>query len=187
MSQKKDKQKILFFRESAFKVAELIFNYPNSTFHIRNLAKRTGLSTTAISSAVNELQKFNIISVRKNEITTDIKADLESEAYFFYKKIFNLYRLEHYNLISELKETFNAKAIVLFGSFAKGEDIEESDIDILIITNSKNEKVKMLNIWEKEFNRKINLHILQSVRRSSAEFKNAICNGIVLYGYIQVI
>ena len=189
MSQKKDNGKILFFRESSFKVAELIFNYPNKTFHIRGLASEIEQSTTAVVSAIKDLNKFKIIKLNKTNLTTDIKADTESDAYRFYKKIFNLYRLERYGVIDNLKEIFQAETIVLFGSFAKGEDIEESDIDILVITNHKEDEISsdLLNVWAKELNRKINLHILPSLEKSSKEFKNAAANGIVLHGYLKVL
>ena len=78
MSQKKDKNKILFFRESVFKVTELIFNYPNKTFHIRMLEKETGFSTTAVIDAITELKEYNIIQVEETPLTTNIKANLES-------------------------------------------------------------------------------------------------------------
>ena len=188
MSQKKDKEKILFFRTSVFKVAELIFNSPNKIFHIRKLAEEAGLSTTATLAAVTELQKFKISSIEKTDVTTNIRADLESEAYRFYKKVFNLYRLERYGIIDILKDRFSAHALVLFGSFARGEDIEESDIDFLIITKNRTADVdEYLVGWERFFKRKINIHILPSLEDSSKEFKNAVANGIVLHGYLKVI
>ncbi|MBI3291179.1 nucleotidyltransferase domain-containing protein [Candidatus Falkowbacteria bacterium] len=189
MSRKKDKGKILFFRESVFKVAELLFNRPNATFHIRGLAKETALSTTAVIQAVEELHKFEIVTTEKTEITTNIKANVESEAYRSYKKIFNLYRLERYNIIRTLKEAYRAKTIVLFGSFAKGEDTEESDVDILILTSHKEatDITDSITEYEKLLNRRINLHLLSSLEKSSSEFKNAIANGIVLHGYVKVV
>ena len=190
MSQKKDKNKILFFRESVFKVTELIFNYPNKTFHIRMLEKETGFSTTAVIDAITELKEYNIIQVEETPLTTNIKANLESEAYRFYKIVFNLYRLKRYLFVDKLVEVFNnPEAIVLFGSFAKGEDIEESDIDILVISPSKNRESlgHFVNAFEKELNRKINIHILSSLDKSSNEFKNAAANGIVLHGYLKII
>jgi len=60
MLHKKDKGKILFFRESSFKVAELIFNNPNSTYHIRGIGKITRLSTTAVIQSIEDLQEFRI-------------------------------------------------------------------------------------------------------------------------------
>ncbi|MFH0875886.1 MAG: nucleotidyltransferase domain-containing protein [archaeon] len=188
MSQNKDK--ILFFRESTFKVAELIFNFPNKTFHVRLLEKETGFSTTAVNSSVEELADYSIVKIEETPITKNIKADLESDAYRFYKQIFNLYRLRRYQIINNLVKAYNnPKAIVLFGSFAKGEDIEESDVDLLIITNNKPEEFlnKSIIRIEKILNRKISIHAFPNLDNSSAEFKNAVTNGIVLHGYLKVI
>lgn len=190
MLQKKDKGKIWFFKESIFSVAELIFNYPNKTFHIRMLEKETGFSTSAVIDSVNKLKEYGIVTIDETPLTTNIKADLDSEAYRFYKLVFNIYRLKRYLFVDKLIEIFNnPEAIVLFGSFAKGEDIEESDIDILIISSNKPKDYMedFVNTFEKELSRKINIHILPSLDKSSKEFKNAVANGITLYGYLKVV
>ena len=190
MSQKKDKDSIIFFTKSAFHIAECIFNYPNKTFHIRMLETETGLSTTAIIDSVNRLKEFGIVKIEETPLTTNVKANIESEAYRFYKLVFNLYRLKRYGFVDNLIDIFNnPEAIVLFGSFAKGEDIEESDIDILVISSQKNNEnlEDFITVFEKELNRKINIHILSSLNKSSKEFKNAVANGIVLHGYLKVI
>ncbi|MBI2654463.1 nucleotidyltransferase domain-containing protein [Candidatus Woesearchaeota archaeon] len=190
MSQKKDKSSVIFFTKSAFHIAERIFNYPNKTFHIRMIEKETGFSTTAVIDSVNKLKEFGIVKIEETPLTTNIKANLESEAYRFYKLVFNLYRLKRYRFVDNLIDIFNnPEAIVLFGSFAKGEDIEMSDIDILIISHNKpNEYLEeTLNVIQKELNRKVNTHILPSLDKSSNEFKNAVANGVVLHGYIKVV
>lgn len=190
MLQKKDKGKILFFRKSVFRIAELIFNKPTDVFHLRLLVKETGFSTTAVTQAIDELQQFSIVSVEKTPITTNIKANLESEAYTFYKLVFNLYRSKRYLVVDKLVDLFKKPiAIVLFGSFAKGEDVEASDIDILILTpNKKTPEVdKFISVCEKEFNRHINLMIMPSLEKSDPAFRNSIANGIVLYGYVKVV
>jgi len=190
MLHKKDKEKILFFRESIFKIAELIFNYPNKIFHIRMLEKETGFSTTAVISAINELKSFGIIEIKETNLTKNVKAFIDSNSYLFYKQVFNLYRLKRYGFVDKLADTFNnPEAIVLFGSFAHGEDIEESDIDILIISSSKNQENldNFVNTFEKILKRKIDIQILPSLEKSSIEFKNAVANGIVLQGYVKVL
>ncbi len=189
MSQKKDSGKILFFRESTFAVAERIFNYPNKTFHVRMLAEETRLSTTAVVRSLEELEHFRIIIVEQTPLTKNIKADLNSDAYTFYKTIFNLYRLKRYGFVDELVRVYAPETIVLFGSFAKGEDIEESDIDIMILNAHQSVGVALENIkdYKQEFCRNINLHFLWSLEKSSNEFRNAAANGIVLYGYLKVV
>ncbi len=189
MPQKKDNEKILFFRESTFAVAERIFNYPNKTFHVRMLAEETCLSTTAVVRSIEELAHFRIITVEETPLTKNVKADLGSDAYTFYKTIFNLYRIKQYGLIDRLINLYSPETIVLFGSFAKGEDIEESDIDLLILNAHQSTEIIPEDItkYKKRFSRSINLHFLLSLEKSSSEFKNALANGVVLYGYLKVL
>lgn len=185
MSQKNDK--VQFFKDSLFKVAELIFSNPNKTFHIRLLEKETGLSTTAVADAVKKLGP--VLSVEKTPLTTNIRADISSEEYRFSKIIFNLHKLHLCGVVEKLSRLFTIpEAIVLFGSYAKGEDIEESDIDLLVISKQepKNLALAMLPI-EKSTHRKLNIHVLPNLNKSSKEFRNAVANGIVLSGYIKVV
>lgn len=189
MLQKKDKKKLFLFKEPVFKVAELIFTYPNKSFHIRQLEKETGFSTTAVVAAIEELGEHDLIIREETTLTKNIKANLEAEEYRFYKRICNLYRLKTFGFVDELIKTYNyPETIVLFGSFAKGEDIEESDIDLLIVSAHKSpEEINQVSKYETIFQRKINVHIITDFKRSSKEFKNTIANGIVLYGYLKVV
>ena len=154
---------IIFSTKAGLQIAKLIFNYPHKSFHIRELARLTSFSTTAITKAIENLEKYKLIKVEMN-VAKEIKANIDSESYANYKLIFNIYRIMRYGLINTIKVFLNnPECIVLFGSFAKGEDIEESDIDLLIITNNKinSDLNPFITVWEKEFNRKINLHILK--------------------------
>ena len=178
----------MLFKESIFQVMELLFNKPNFSFHTRGIAKITGLSTTAIVKAVEELRQLGVVKVERTAITTNIKANLEADSYPAYKRLYNLYQLERCNLVKTLKIAYRAKNIVLFGSFAKGEDIEESDVDILILTDRKEVEISNnLAECEKRLNRRINIQILDSLKNSSSEFKNALANGIILYGYVKIL
>ena len=191
MLQKKD-NKILFGTKACFAIARLIFNYPHKKFYIRELCKQTGFSTTSIVQGINVLEDYKLIKTKVNNVTNDLYANLNSEVYRHYKIIFNLYRLINYNFTDILVKYFNSpECISIFGSFARGEDIEQSDIDILIVTSihepNNKEFSNFINFIEKEFNRKVNLHILKSLEKSKESFKNAVVNGIVLHGYLKVI
>lgn len=187
MSQKKDN--ILFFSESGFKVAKIIFTNPSEAFHLRKLCRMANLSTTAVTRAVGFLRQVKIITTTKTELTTNIKAALDSDAYRFYKQVFNLYRLQGCCLMDTLKASFQPEAIVLFGSYAKGEDVEESDIDLLIITSHKSQDFSQNDFaaYEKELHRHIHLQVLPTLKNTDSSFKNAIANGIVLYGRVKVV
>jgi predicted nucleotidyltransferase len=85
-------------------------------------------------------------------------------------------------LVYNLKKI--TKKIILFGSCANGEDTNESDIDILVLTN-EGEKVnkKILNT---KFNRKIqaivvNTGDLMKIKEKDKGFYQEINKGITLW------
>ena len=111
-----------------------------------------------------------LVSLAKNEKTAAIK------------RINNIESLYKYGLVSYLKTFFEEpEAIVLFGSYATGTDISESDIDIAVVSKSKKEP--SLSKFENKLKRKINLITLQKIK---IQFKNTLANGIVLDGYLRV-
>lgn len=188
MAQKNNNDWSPLFGKSAFKVAEFIFNEPNRIFHIRKLEKETGLSTTAVKTSIQKLESYKIVDVESTSLTTNVKAKTDSDSYTFYKRMFNLYKLQRYGFVEHVRKMFKPEAIVLFGSFSRGEDVEESDVDILVMTsNRKSEKLdKLVDIMENELKRKLDITMLPSLDRSESEFKNAVANGIILYGYLKV-
>ena len=172
------------FDKNLLKIASIFFKNPSKTFHLRQLALESGLSTTSVSNACNKLILQKVIKIVKNDITKEFKADLENEEYFGAKTLFNIFSIRLSGLIDELKKNLNPKVIVLFGSYVKGEDIEKSDIDLLII--SLRNKDLDLSKYEKVLSRKIQLVILENLKKSDENFINSVINGIVLYGYLEV-
>lgn len=70
-----------------------------------------------------------------------------------------------------LIEKYRCKTIILYGSYARGDETEESDIDVLCFKDGKKElndtslfKGKQLDVWVKETNEKLDpkdfLHII---------------------------
>src|SRR3989344_2115506 len=110
------------------KVCNVLFNYPTKEFHIRELSRLTKLSTTAVINAVTALQKQELVKIEEN-FTKNIKSNIESETYTHYKMLLNITNIIRLGIITEIKNIYNnPECITLFGSFARGEDIERSDI-----------------------------------------------------------
>ena len=82
-----------------------------------------------------------------------------------------------------LWDELSPKAIILYGSFAKGESLEESDIDLFVI--GKERKIK-LEEFEKKLGRKIHLMFDDNPKNIPNELKNNLINGVVLKGYFKV-
>ena len=75
------------------------------------------------------------------------------------------------------------KSIVLFGSAARGEDTENSDLDIFIQAAAVDLK---LGEYEKLLKRKISILLDHNLKEMSKELLNNIINGEILYGYLKV-
>lgn len=159
------------FNKTTYTILKLIFDFPTTIFHIRKLSRLTNLSTTAVTKVIRELQKENIITITRTDLSTNVVANIESVNYRHYKQLLNIHRLK-----SIIKEPL-VKTLILFGSYSKGEDLETSDIDLFVVG-------KFLNLkkYEKELNRSIN--VVTSM--DSIEFKNTLANGIVLKGYLKL-
>ncbi len=57
-----------------------------------------------------------------------------------------------------LKQNFEVTSISLFGSFARGEETEESDIDLLVeMPPELHNLVGVINFLEKSFDRKVDI------------------------------
>ena len=83
----------------------------------------------------------------------------------------------------------NAKAIILFWSYRKGDDNEKSDIDIAVevIGNQDLKIVNLENIHQFGYRKNVpvNLHVFSKNKVDINLFSN-IANGIVLAGFLEV-
>lgn len=160
-------------------ILEWFFDNPTTSIHLRELSRKLKLSMPTIIKGINKLQKNNLIIIEKTIVVTNIKANLNNKKLIQLKKVNNLEKIYTSGLIEELNKKI-PKAIILFGSYAFGEDVEESDIDIAIISKKT---VNLSEKFEKLLKRKISLHQIE-LNKVSKEFKTSLYNGIVLEGSI---
>ena len=170
-------------KSSAWLVFGAFARSPTKAFHIRELSRILDLAPTSINLHLKELEKNKLIVQDKTGLYTSYKANFDSEEFRFYKKIHNLIELKESDLIEEIEDKLFPTAIVLFGSYMKGEDIETSDIDIFLIAEKKTIN---LSRYEKQLSRKIQLFFSDDINKLPRELKNNILNGIVLSGFLKV-
>jgi predicted nucleotidyltransferase len=125
----------------------------------------------------------------KNQILYSLNID--NPACRHLKISYNLSWLQKKGVLEFLNSHMNTvSSILLFGSYAKGENDEESDIDILVISLSKQTPVAELS---KKLKRDVNLINFTPAQWSSqaktnrAFYLDVILDGIVLYGTKPVI
>lgn len=170
-------------KDNNMKVMELFFKSPYRSFHIRELARLTGLSSTGIIKIVKKLKREKLLTSKKAGNREEIKPDYNGR-FLIEKRLYNLSSLYDSGLIELLKKHYEQpKTIILFGSYSEGMDTEKSDIDIAIIASHKPHP--NLEGFEKKLARKINLHLID-IKHASKEFRNSLANGIVLEGFVEV-
>lgn len=167
---------------SSEKVLELFFTYPTRRFHTREIARLTKVSPPVVSSAVRKLEKAGFLSSRKTRAMNEVTANTESREFVLEKRLFNIRSLFRSGLMAELEKA-DPEAIVVFGSYSRGEDTEKSDIDIAVIGGSG---TGSLSRFEDRLKRNISVHKV-AVKKVSGEFLNSLANGIVLEGYLEAV
>ena len=169
------------------KVLELLFDNPNKEYNLKELSRLSKIAHTSVKSYINIMIKEGIILEKKEKkgkrIFPTYKTNIQSQEYRKLKKISNIQRIIESGLIEYLKDKTMPRSIVLFGSYQKGEDTEESDIDIFI---ESTEKKVNLEQFEKKLNKKIQLHFNSDFDKYSKELKNNIINGLKLFGFLEV-
>jgi len=180
----------LYIETARQKVIEVLFRYPEKEFSLSDLAKEAGVAKANIGRIINEFLKNGLIEVEKLSKIWRIKANVKDARFRTEKIFYNLDIIYSSFFIEYLNEYFgNPKAIILFGSFRRGEDISTSDIDIAIETDVANEyktaRIKELEGFEKQINRRIQFHLFNRKNVDLNVFNN-IANGIVLSGFLEV-
>lgn len=166
-------------------IREFFLKYPTKKIHLRELSRELDISLPMIIRYTKELEKENIITSEKISNIYRYQADKSSSEFLFQKKIFNLKELHNSKLIEFLKIELSDPAIILFGSYSRGEDIEKSDIDIYVETS---ENIPKLDQFENILDKKIQIFKYENIKKmKNKDLANNIINGITLNGYIEVI
>lgn len=168
------------------KVLRLFFDGPVKRLHVREVARRTNLSPPGAMKILKRLTNEGLLCEESNNVVVNYSGNYNNPVFTGLKRSSNLFLLYSCGLIMTLAEFYHTpECIVLFGSYAKGEDTDESDIDIAIITGMK--KLPELHQYEEKLNRKISIHLISNVKKVDVNFINSLANGIVLYGYLDLI
>ncbi|MBS3055799.1 MAG: nucleotidyltransferase domain-containing protein [Candidatus Aenigmarchaeota archaeon] len=163
-------------------VLDFFFRNPTIKLSIRDISRRTGLSVPTVASIVKKLITKDLLLNEKIGPSLMIYANLESEEFRDLKKLYNLYSL--IDLKKFLVRQYNhPKVIFVYGSYAKGEDLENSDIDIAII--SKLKKEIDTKKFETVLERKIHIMYFDSWKSVHKNLRLNILNGIKIYGVVD--
>lgn len=161
------------------------FLNPTERMRVRQIERKIKLPLPSVIKYAKELEKEGIL--KKEEIAGAVffSADRTSKRFLLEKKLYNIRQLYEAGLIEYLINELSNPIIMVFGSYSKGEDTENSDIDLYIQTPSKKE-IK-LERFEKILKRKIEIFIHSNLKQiNNHHLINNIINGVILNNYIEV-
>jgi len=170
------------------KIIRLFMENKEKEIHIREISRILKISATTASKYLNLLEKEDILKSEK-KLGHLIYKPKESLQFKSKKTEYNLEKINSSGLIDYLVKEFEPETIILFGSFAKADNINSSDIDLLVITPRK--KDISLDQFEKKLGHKIQLFVhshseIEKIKEKNKELLNNWINGIKLYGYLEL-
>jgi predicted nucleotidyltransferase len=180
----------LFRQYVKWKILAHFLANPNTSFHIKQLARILNVSPASVSSAVKSFEEDGLLSKEEKGLAHIYSLDSENSMVAPLKKAYGI----AFVLSSKPKEKLleidpNIITLAIFGSFAEGSFDEKSDIDFLIMTSARKELfVQAAKRLEEELDKEVSLSVLKlsewraMAKKGDAFYKRVLENHILLYG-----
>jgi len=170
-------------------IKEQIKNYffLNSTtrLRVRQIEREVKVPLPSVIRYTKELEQEGILKSTSIANVRLYSADRTSQTFLLEKKLFNIRSLFSCGLVDFLVQEYSNPTIIVFGSYSRGEDVENSDIDLYLETQKK--EIKSLGLFKKKLKRKIQLFKYKNIKEiKNKELANNIINGVILNGFIEV-
>lgn len=166
-----------------YKLLKVFLDSPTDSFRLRELSRLSSISPVSVMNYLKEFIREGLIKKYQKRGVPFYQAERDNEDFVFYKKLSIFYELKESGLIDFLWDKLYPDAIILYGSYVKGESIESSDIDIFIV--GKKRKIS-LSAFEKILGKEIHLMFEENPKKIQKKLKSNLVNGIVLKGYFNV-
>jgi predicted nucleotidyltransferase/predicted transcriptional regulator len=142
-------------------IFRMLFGVNGNALHVREIERRSGLSIGTIQQELKKLVRLDLIKKRKDGNRLYYEANREHP---LYPDIRNLV-LKTIGLVDLFREALkanpNVKLAFVFGSIARHEEKDKSDVDLMIIGEiGMRQLTRLLSGVSGQIGREINPHIL---------------------------
>ena len=165
------------------KVFSVFVDEPLKIHYVKEISRKIVLAPTSVKNHLKNLEKQQLIYKEKGERFFGFVANRDNQDFLFYKKIANIINITGSGLLDYLINSLYPQPIILYGSYFRGEDIESSDIYLLVIT--KNKKQINLKKFEKILKRNIHIMMEENLKKLQKGLGEEIINGLTLYGVLK--
>lgn len=159
-------------------------SFPTREFGLREISREIGLALPSVKKYLLELEEEGVVEVRESKGSPVYVAKIDSGKFGFYEGFFMQYELFESGVVDYIWKKVCPEAIISYGSFVKGEALEDSDVDLFAV--GKWEGNLDLKKYEKIIGKSIHL-MVDEISNIPKELKNNLANGIVMRGYFKVL
>jgi DNA-binding transcriptional ArsR family regulator len=170
--------KSMFQESNTAVLAQVIFEEPESEFSVRELAEKAEVSPSTASRKLGALVENGVAERNRSRDSVIVSAP-DSQAFRDRKLSFNLWKLAESGVVQELWNKSAPEAVVLFGSFSKGEDTHQSDVDLALVEG------RTVEPDTKVIGRQVSA-VDVNLDEARDGFLETLANGIVLRGYLDL-
>jgi len=159
-----------------WKVLDYIVENPYKKLYLREISKNLSISPSSVKKALDILRKNEIIIEENLGNLRIVSGNYEQSLFRYIKIAMNMDKIR-----ALIEKMLPASSIVLYGSYAKGENDEKSDIDVFIISNSKKplidewvgKRLQIVKMTPAEWDK---------TKKSNHAYAEEIMRGILLHG-----
>jgi predicted nucleotidyltransferase len=144
-------KKLDFITPTVMNVLEFFLTDPMKEYYGREVSRKTGVSLGSANKILRSLTELEFLTQERKGKLVIYRLNLKEPTVKQFKILINVFSLK--TLVSELK--FDSKRVMLFGSCSQGTDTKESDVDLLIITNEKEQVRKIINVFSRKQQRQL--------------------------------
>lgn len=162
------------------KILEYLVDHPSGEYTEKEIKEATGVSRAGANFALRELAEDGLVISQKKGRMSFYSVSLDSPLIRQVKILLNIIKIDP--LISDLRNI--SDKIILFGSSATGTNIEESDIDLFVLTGNPKEALEKVSHFE--FAEKIQLVVKKPIdyitlKKKEPVFYEEISHGLILW------
>ncbi len=167
-------------------ILRLLFVKAGISLNAHAISRNLEVSQPAVSKALPKLEKEGLIKVSKDKESKRLSIELNRDNHqvIWLKRADNLKQIYESGLAQFIYDSFPGAAVILFGSYASGEDTLSSDIDLAVI--GAKEKNIGLTKFDKILERKIIVNYYISFKDIHKHLLNNLMNGIMLKGAVEL-
>jgi predicted nucleotidyltransferase len=150
---------------------------------LRDLAERAKVSPAKVHQASILFNKIGLITTRKEKNRKVFSLNRNHPLTKKIKALANLFRILSVRSTARLKKKGK---IILYGSYARGEDDAESDVDLMILTTASRLSIQpLIRQLSEELGKEVRPNIMtreefENLEKKDAAFTNRVNNGVLL-------